>query len=306
MEHTTIPIYDHILFEISDRIVHVTMNQPDRRNVLSVEHMEDLIDCFCAIGKNRDIAFGLVGDIGRVLAAVLAATTGTVDNGAKRRQGWLDELREAEHVAYEKLMPSFKSDNVPINPYRVAYELNEFLTEDTIYIGDGGDVVTITAQAVQPRQPGHWMDPGPLGTLGVGVPFAMAAKYAHPEKEVLCYFGDGAFTLTGWDLETCQRFKLPILGVIGNNSAMNQIRCGQINKYGAERGNVGNLLGDVDFEKFAEMLGGHGEVVREPDQIRPALDRAREAVKSGTSALVNIWVDREEWAPGTRNQTMYK
>ena len=258
------------------------------------------------VGKNRDISFGLVGDIGQVLASVLAATTGTTDNGAKRRQAWLDELRAAEQVAYEKLMPSFKSENVPINPYRVAYELNEFLTDDTIYIGDGGDVVTITAQAVQPHQPGHWMDPGPLGTLGVGVPFAMAAKYAHPEKEVLCYFGDGAFTLTGWDLETCQRFKLPILGVIGNNSAMNQIRCGQINKYGAERGNVGNLLGDVDFEKFAEMLGGYGEAVRDPKDIRPALDRAREAVRGGTSALVNIWVDREEWAPGTRNQTMYK
>ena len=258
------------------------------------------------VGKNRDISLGLVGDIGRVLSAVVAATTGTTDNGAKRRQAWVDELRAAEEVAYEKLMPSFRSDNVPINPYRVAYELNEFLTDDTIYIGDGGDVVTISAQAVQPRQPGHWMDPGPLGTLGVGVPFAMAAKYAHPEKEVLCYFGDGAFTLTGWDLETCQRFKLPILGVIGNNSAMNQIRCGQINKYGAERGNVGNLLGDVDFEKFAELLGGHGEAVRDPKDIRPALDRAREAVTSGISALVNIWVDREEWAPGTRNQTMYK
>ncbi len=258
------------------------------------------------VGKNRDIAFGLVGDIGRVLSAVLAATTGTTDNGASKRQVWLDELRAAEQVAYEKLLPKLRSDSVPINPYRVAYELNEFLTDDTIYIGDGGDVVTISAQAVQPRQPGHWMDPGPLGTLGVGVPFAMAAKYAHPEKEVLCYFGDGAFTLTGWDLETCQRFKLPILGVIGNNSAMNQIRCGQINKYGVERGNVANLLGDVDFEKFAEMLGGYGEAVRDPKDIRPALDRAREAVKSGTSALVNIWVDREEWAPGTRNQTMYK
>ena len=258
------------------------------------------------VGKNRDISFGLVGDIGQVLSSVLAATTGTTDSGAKKRQAWLDELRAAEQVAYEKLMPSFKSESVPINPYRVAYELNEFLTDDTIYIGDGGDVVTITAQAVQPHQPGHWMDPGPLGTLGVGVPFAMAAKYAHPEKEVLCYFGDGAFTLTGWDLETCQRFKLPILGVIGNNSAMNQIRCGQINKYGAERGNVGNLLGDVDFEKFAEMLGGYGEAVRDPKDIRPALDRAREAVRGGTSALVNIWVDREEWAPGTRNQTMYK
>ena len=150
------------------------------------------------------------------------------------------------------------------------------------------------------------MDPGPLGTLGVGVPFAMAAKYACPEKEVLCYFGDGAFTLTGWDFETCVRFGLPFLGVIGNNSAMNQIRCGQIMKYGEQRGNVGNLLGDVPFDKFAEMLGGHGEEVREPKDLRPALERAREAVKSGQPALVNVWVDPNIWAPGTRNQTMYK
>ncbi len=258
------------------------------------------------VGKNRDISLGLVGDIGRLLDAVTDATTGRVDNGAKRRAGWMAELRAEEQVRYEKLLPELKSDSVPINPYRVAYELNEFLTEDTIYIGDGGDVVTISAQAVQPRSPGHWMDPGPLGTLGVGVPFAMAAKFVHPEKEVLCYFGDGAFTLTGWDFETCVRFNLPFLGVVGNNSAMNQIRCGQINKYGKQRGNVANILGDVPFYKFAEMLGGHGEEVREPSQIRPALERAREAVASGKPALVNVWVDVDVWAPGTRNQTMYK
>ncbi len=258
------------------------------------------------VGKNRDISLGLVGDIGRILDAVTDATTGRVDNGAKRRVGWMAELRAEEQVRYEKLLPELKSDSVPINPYRVAYELNEFLTEDTIYIGDGGDVVTISAQAVLPRSPGHWMDPGPLGTLGVGVPFAMAAKFVHPEKEVLCYFGDGAFTLTGWDFETCVRFNLPFLGVVGNNSAMNQIRCGQINKYGKQRGNVANILGDVPFDKFAEMLGGHGEEVREPSQIRPALERAREAVASGTPALVNVWVDVDVWAPGTRNQTMYK
>ena len=258
------------------------------------------------VGKNRDISLGLVGDIDRILAAVTAAASGRVDNGAKKRQGWLDELRAEEGQKYEKLLPAFKSDSTPISPYRVAYEINEFLTEDTIYIGDGGDVVTISAQAVQPRTPGHWMDPGPLGTLGVGTPFAMAAKYAHPDKEVLCYFGDGAFSLTGWDLETAQRFKLPFLGIIGNNSSMNQIRYGQITKYGEERGNVGNKLGDVPFEKFAEMLGGHGESVRDPAQIRPALDRAREAVKSGQSALVNIWVNPDEYAPGTKRQTMYK
>ena len=258
------------------------------------------------VGKNRDISLGLVGDIGRVLGAVTQATTGRVDNGAKGRQAWLDELRAEEIVRTEKLMPEFTSDATPINPYRVAWEINRFLTEDTIYIGDGGDVVTISAQAVQPHTPGHWMDPGPLGTLGVGVPFAMAAKFAHPDKEVLCYFGDGAFSLTGWDFETCVRFGLPFLGVIGNNSAMNQIRCGQIIKYGENRGDVGNILGDVPYGKFAEMLGGHGEDVREPDQIRPALERAREAVAGGQPALVNIWVDRDIWAPGTRNQTMYK
>ncbi|MFQ5935396.1 MAG: thiamine pyrophosphate-binding protein [Acidiferrobacterales bacterium] len=258
------------------------------------------------VGKNRDVSLGLVGDCGRILTAVTQAASGRVANGAKKRQGWLEELRGAEKAGYEKLLPELRSDAVPINPFRVAYEINEFLTEDTIYIGDGGDVVTITAQAVQPRRPGHWMDPGPLGTLGVGTPFAMAAKFAHPEKEVLCYFGDGSFSLTGWDLETCVRFDLPFLGVIGNNSAMNQIRCGQIIKYGKERGEVGNRLGDVYYSKFAEMLGGYGEEVREPSQIRPALERGREAVASGKPALINIWVDIDVWAPGTRNQTMYK
>ncbi len=258
------------------------------------------------VGKNRDISLGLVGDVGRVLAAVTDAATGRIDNGAKKRKAWMEELRAGEDALFEKLLAEFTSDAVPINPYRVAYEINEFLTEDTIYIGDGGDVVTISAQAVQPRSPGHWMDPGPLGTLGVGVPFAMAAKYVHPEKEVLCYFGDGSFSLTGWDFETCVRFDLPFLGIVGNNSAMNQIRCGQIIKYGEQRGNVGNLLGDVPFDKFAEMLGGHGEEVREPKDIRPALERAREAVASGKPALVNIWVDRDVWAPGTKRQTMYK
>jgi acetolactate synthase-1/2/3 large subunit len=258
------------------------------------------------VGKNRDIALGLVGDVGLILSAVTAAAGARVDTGATRRKPWLEELRAAEQEAYEKLLPEFLSDATPVNPYRVAYELNEFLTEDTIYVGDGGDVVTVSAQAVLPRGPGRWMDPGPLGTLGVGVPFAMAAKYVHPEREVLAYFGDGAFSMTGWDLETCVRFNLPFLGVVGNNSAMNQIRCGQIMKYGAERGEVGNRLGDVPYDRFAQILGGHGEEVREPYQIRPALERAREAVASGVPALVNIWVDIDVWAPGTKNQTMYK
>jgi acetolactate synthase-1/2/3 large subunit len=259
------------------------------------------------VGKNRDISLGLVGHPGAVLQAVLDATTASRDNGSARRKPWLKELQKLEEVKTEKLMPLFKSDANPIHPYRVAWELNEFMTEDTIYIGDGGDVVTISAQAVRPRTPGHWMDPGALGALGVGTGFALASKLVHPKKEVLCYYGDGSFGMTAFDMETANRFGAPYIAVIGNNSAMNQIRYGQLAKYGEQRGNVGNKLGDVPFSKFGEMLGGYGEEVREAKDIAKALRRARESVATtGKSAVINIWVDPREWAPGTKNQTMYK
>jgi len=259
------------------------------------------------VGKNRDIDLGIAGDPGAVLKAVHDATTGRTDNGSNGRKEWLDTLREAEGVALNKLMPLFKSDQNPIHPYRLAWEINEFLTDDTIYIGDGGDVVTISAQAVQPRGPGNWMDPGALGSLGVGTGFALAAGLANPDKEVVCLYGDGSFGMTAFDMETANRFGAPYVAVIGNNSAMNQIRYGQIAKYGEQRGDIGNKLSDVEFSKFAEMLGGYGEEVREADMIQPAMQRAREAVKStGKSAVVNVWIDPNEYAPGTKNQTMYK
>ncbi|ALD93305.1 acetolactate synthase I/II/III large subunit [Cupriavidus gilardii CR3] len=260
------------------------------------------------VGKNREIDLGLVGDPGAILGAVLQAASGRIKQDKRQaRQKWMGQLTEAEGVATEKLMPLFLSENTPIHPYRVAYELNNFLGEDTIHIGDGGDVVTISAQAVRPRKPGQWMDPGALGSLGVGTGFAIAAGLANPGKEVLCYYGDGSFGMTAFDMETANRFGVPYLAVIGNNSAMNQIRYGQLAKYGESRGNVGNLLSDVPFSQFAQMLGGYGEEVRDPAQIAGALQRGRESIaRTGKSAVINIWVDPREYAPGTKNQTMYK
>ena len=253
------------------------------------------------VGKNRDIDLGLVGDPGAILSAVTDAAGS--NNGAAGRKAWLQELRAEEGRLYEERLPNIKSAASPIHPLRLVYEINEFLTENSVYIGDGGDIVTFSGGVVQPKAPGHWMDPGPLGTLGVGVPFAMASKIMQPEKEVVTLFGDGAFSLTGWDFETMVRFKLPFVGVVGNNSAWNQIRFGQIAKYGAERGDVGNKLSDVPFDQFATMLGGYGEEVRDPNDIQPALQRARE---SGKPSLINVWIDPEAYSPGTRNQTMYK
>ena len=260
------------------------------------------------VGKNRDITMGISGHPGAILSAVAAAASGRLKTEPRQaRIEWMKHLRGIEATKLEKLMPMFKSEQSPIHPYRLAWEINEFLGEDTVFIGDGGDVVTISAQAVRPRNPGQWMDPGALGSLGVGTGFAMAAKLAHPQKEVMCLYGDGSFGMTAFDMETSQRFGAPYLAVVGNNSAMNQIRYGQIAKYGSNRGDIGNKLGDVEFGKFGEMIGGYGEEVRDAANLQPALRRAREAIaKTGKCAVVNVWIDPNEYAPGTKAQTMYK
>ena len=256
------------------------------------------------VGRNRDIQLGLVGDVGAILAAVTrAASASGKQNGASSRTDWATYLRGKEQALVDARMPRLKNDSVPIHPYRLAYEIDNFLTDNSIFIGDGGDVVTFAGNVVRPKAPGLWLDPGPLGSLGVGVGFALAAKNVAPQREVVALFGDGSFAMTGFDMQTAIRDKTPFIAIVGNNSYMNQIRFGQIQKYGTKRGNVGNYLGDVHFEKFAEMLGVYGEAVHDPAEIRPALERARAA---GTCAVINVWLDPDAYAPGTENQTMYK
>jgi acetolactate synthase-1/2/3 large subunit len=259
------------------------------------------------VGKNRDVDVGLVGHPGAIMAQIQQYMPEYSQNTLTKRHEWVESLAAKEDEKYQKLLPTFKSDNKPIHPYRVAYEINEFLSDDTIFIGDGGDVVTISAQAVRPKNSGQWMDPGALGSLGVGTGFAIAAKLANPNKEVLCYYGDGSFGMTAFDIETADRFGLPFIAVIGNNSAMNQIRYGQLAKYGQQKGNIANKLGDMNFAEFPKLWGAHGIDVKDPNLISEALNEAREYVKKHKkSVVVNIWVDPNEYAPGTKAQTMYK
>src|SRR5262249_2162424 len=162
---------------------------------------------------------------------------------------------------------------------------NDFLTPDTIFIGDGGDVVTFSANVVQTRKPGQWLDPGPLGTLGGGMPFAPPAQVARPGKGALIPLRDGAFGLHGFQFHTAPRFRLPVVSVVGNNAAWNQIRFGQISRYGEARGEIANRLAPTRYDRVVEALGGHGEHVVQPKDIRPALERAR---ASGKASCVNV------------------
>jgi acetolactate synthase-1/2/3 large subunit len=253
------------------------------------------------VGYNRDFDIGLVGNIRAILNAMCEASKGDV---ARKHDPFIKMLREEEEKTKSKNDKIIKDDSrVPIHPLRLVHEINEFLLEDTVFIGDGGDIVTFSGSVVKPHKPGGWMDPGPLGTLGVGTGFALASKLLQPERDVVVLFGDGSFGLTGFDFETMVRNKLPFVGVIGNNASWNQIRYGQAMKYGKERGDVGNVTADVRFDRFAEAMGGFGIRVTEPNQIRPALEKARDA---GVPALVDVVIDREVYSSGTMNQTMYK
>jgi len=154
-------------------------------------------------------------------------------------------------------------------------------------VGDGGDIVGISASILQARYPGHWLDPGPFGCLGVGPSFAIAAKLAKPDKQVLIVYGDGSFGLNAMEYDTAIRKKLPFVGIIGNDGAWGQIKVAQEALYG--QGNTPAAdLGDVPYERMVEGLGGYGERVEKPSEIRPALERA---FASGVPACINVLVD---------------
>lgn len=168
-------------------------------------------------------------------------------------------------------------------------EIASFVNDDMIIIGDGGDIVAQAAKVVPIPKNGFWMDPGPLGTLGVGMPFALAAQAAHPDKRVLIIYGDGSFGLNGFEYDTALRFGFPIVGIVGNDAAWGQMMRPQRAFFGAER-LVATQLEYTRYDKVVEALGGHGEHVREASEIRPALERA---FASGKAACINVELERD-------------
>ena len=167
-----------------------------------------------------------------------------------------------------------------------------------ILIGDGGDIVAQASKVLPVPEENCWMDPGPLGTLGVGMPFALAAQLAKPEKRVLIIYGDGAFGLNGFEYDTAVRFELPIVGIVGVDAAWGQMARPQAAVFGVNR-LVATKLNYTRYDKIVEAMGGHGEYCERPEEIGPALERA---FASGKPALVNV-VMRQDIGTGMKGST---
>ncbi|MGH1493091.1 MAG: thiamine pyrophosphate-binding protein [Acidimicrobiales bacterium] len=233
------------------------------------------------IGQNRQADVGLVGNVGINLDALNKAGGSVMDFSE-----WSNELRVLEDEAEAAATAELNSDEVPIDPLRLCKEIADYVATDNkmIVIGDGGDIVAQASKVLKVPSRGTWMDPGPLGTLGVGMPFALAAQLANPDRRVLIIYGDGSFGLNGFEFDTAVRFGLPIVGIVGNDAAWGQMMRPQAMLYGADR-LVATELNYTRYDKVVEALGGHGEHVTKPGDIAGAIERAFASQKP---ALVNV------------------
>ena len=236
------------------------------------------------IGKNRDVEVGLAGDTKAILRQLMDHLRDTGYRSPGR--AWVEEVMTEDAALKAADEPMLNSTDTPIHPMRVMKELRDVLDYDATVIGDGGDFVTFAARVLGINRPGHWLDPGSFGCLGAGSGFAAAAQLARPGKQVCIIYGDGAFGLTGFDIETYVRFNLPIVSIVGNNGAWNQTTQGVLRRGGRGLGTF--LSQETDYAKIMEGMGGHSERVTDPEQLRPAMERA---FASGKAALIDVVTD---------------
>jgi acetolactate synthase I/II/III large subunit len=210
------------------------------------------------------------------------ATTGLV----AARTGWVDSLRSTETERRGAEAGDLADPRAPLHPMRIYGELAQMLDRDAIVIGDGGDFVSFAGRVVDSYRPGCWLDPGPYGCLGSGPGYALAAKLAHPERQVVLLLGDGAFGFSGMEFDTLARHGVAVVGVIGNNGiwALEKHPMEAIYGYSV----AADLRPRTRYDEVAAALGCHGELVSAPDELRPALERA---FASGGPALVNVLTD---------------
>ncbi len=242
-------------------------------------------------GRNRAADIAIPGDSGAVMAQLLALGI----SPAGDRGAWLEKLAAVEEKQRGKVAGALTSNASPVDPLRLCAEVDAAAPERTVFIGDGGDFVATAASVVRVRQyPAGWMDPGPLGTLGVGMGFAMAAKLARPDSQIVLFLGDGTAGINLMEIEAAARQGIPFTVVIGNDAGWTQIRRGQVELFGADR-SPATALEHTRYDQAAAALGAHAEYVESPDDLRPALTRA---FASGKVAVVNVKLGASDFRAG--------
>jgi acetolactate synthase-1/2/3 large subunit len=245
-----------------------------------------------ALLANRAPQVDLVGDVRASLAAIAEAVSGT----ERRTRPWLEQLGNVERERREAERQELEDPRSPLHPVRVYGELSQVLDRDAIVVGDGGDFVSYAGRYIETYEPGCWMDPGPFGCLGAGPGQAIGAKVAYPDRQVCLLLGDGAFGFAGMEFDTMSRHGLGVVGVMGNNGIWGLEHHPMKFLYGYSV--AAELRPETRYDELVETLGCEGILVREPGELRPALERA---FASGRPTLVNVITDPEVAYPRKAN-----
>jgi len=243
------------------------------------------------IAGHAELSASIGARLDQVFTALTAAVGTPLDTKA-----WLETLSETEEEKRAGAQAELTSDSSPIHPMRIYGELVPLLERDAIVIGDGGDFVSYAGREVPSYGPGCWLDPGPFGCLGVGPGYAMAARLAHPERQIVLMYGDGAIGFSASELESLVRHKLPVVCIVGNNGIWGLEKHPMRGLYGYDV--AADLRPGIRYDQMMESFGGRGELVTEPDQIGPAIKRAFEV---GEPAVVNVLTDPAVAYPRSAN-----
>ena len=233
----------------------------------------------------------VAGDIATVLR-------GMADHAGPRcdHEDWISALRAAEAAGRAADAPLLGSADDPIRPSRIYGELGKRLVRDAVVICDGGDFASYAGKFVEVFQPGCWLDTGPYGCLGNGPGYAIAARVARPSSQVVLLLGDGAAGFSLMDVDSMVRHNLPVVMIVGNNGMWGLEKHPMQMIYGWDV--ACDLQPACRYDEVVRALGGAGEIVRDPDEIGPALDRA---FASGAPYLVNVITDPTDVYPRTSN-----
>tara|TARA_B100000700_G_scaffold57190_1_gene61925 strand:- start:2263 stop:3303 length:1041 start_codon:yes stop_codon:yes gene_type:complete len=231
------------------------------------------------LGHNRSIDIGIEGDARAVLQQLYEEAE-RIGFKSKLKSDWIENLRDADLARRDRVAPLENSDQRPIHPLRLCKDLRDVLDRDSILSVDGNEILHYGRQSMPTYVPGHRLNSGPSGCMGVGLPYAIGAKLAKPDKQVVALHGDGSLGMNIQDFDTAVRHKLPIVIVVSNNEGWTA-RVEGIRKPGRE-------LGFTRFDKVAESLGGYGELVENPKDLKPAFERA---LSAGVPAIVNVRTD---------------
>jgi acetolactate synthase I/II/III large subunit len=238
-----------------------------------------------------DAAVSPAGDLSTILDGMASHAGARSDH-----EPWIAKLRDEETARREAERAELEADTDPIHPARVYGELRKRLERDAVVIGDGGDFVSYAGKLVDSYEPGCWMDPGPYGCLGTGLGYAIAARVAHPDRQVVLLQGDGAIGFNGMDFDSLVRHELPVVAIVGNNGIWGLEKHPMHAIYGYDV--AADLQAGCRYDRVVEGLGGAGETVERPADLGPALDRA---FASGVPYLVNVLTDPAVAYPRTSN-----